>query len=92
MINATEHLSTQIVVNSGEFSRGVFLKGTDSISELSIIPNNMIIGNLKDLDDPTNIVIGDGLANELRVGPGDAIQLLNINQTNPLLGLPWQAQ
>ena len=88
VINATEHLSTQIVVNSGEFSRGVFLKGTDSISELSIIPNNMIIGNLKDLDDPTNIVIGDGLANELRVGPGDAIQLLNINQTNPLLGLP----
>ena len=66
----------------------MFLKGTDSISELSIIPNNMIIGNLKDLDDPTNIVIGDGLANELRVGPGDAIQLLNINQTNPLLGLP----
>ena len=88
VINATEHLSTQIVVNSSEFSRGVFLKGTDSISELSIIPNNMIIGNLKDLDDPTNIVIGDGLANELRVGPGDAIQLLNINQTNPLLGLP----
>jgi lipoprotein-releasing system permease protein len=88
VIDATEHLSTQIVVNSGEFSRGVFLKGTDSISELSIIPNNMIIGNLKDLDDPTNIVIGDGLANELRVGPGDAIQLLNINQTNPLLGLP----
>ena len=88
VINATEHLSTQIVVNSGEFSRGVFLKGTDSISELSIIPNNMIIGNLKDLDDPTNIVIGDGLANELKVGPGDAIQLLNINQTNPLLGLP----
>ena len=88
VISATEHLSTQIVVNSGEFSRGVFLKGTDSISELSIIPNNMIIGNLKDLDDPTNIVIGDGLANELRVGPGDAIQLLNINQTNPLLGLP----
>ena len=88
VIDATEHLSTQIVVNSGEFSRGVFLKGTDSISELSIIPNNMIIGNLKDLDNPTNIVIGDGLANELRVGPGDAIQLLNINQTNPLLGLP----
>ena len=88
VISATEHLSTQIVVNSGDFSRGVFLKGTDSISELSIIPNNMIIGNLKDLDDPTNIVIGDGLANELRVGPGDAIQLLNINQTNPLLGLP----
>lgn len=88
VINATEHLSTQIVVNSDEFSRGVFLKGTDSISELSIIPNNMIIGNLKDLDDQTNIVIGDGLANELRVGPGDAIQLLNINQTNPLLGLP----
>ena len=88
VLSATEHLATQIVVNSGEFSRGVFLKGTDSISELSIIPNNMIIGNLKDLDDPTNIVIGDGLANELRVGPGDAIQLLNINQTNPLLGLP----
>ena len=88
VINATEHLSTQIVVNSGEFSRGVFLKGTDSISELSIIPNNMIIGNLKDLDDPTNIVIGDDLANELSVEPGDAIQLLNINQTNPLLGLP----
>ena len=51
VINATELLSTQIVVNSGEFSRGVFLKGTDSISELSIIPNNMIIGNLKDLDE-----------------------------------------
>ena len=88
VVSASENLSTQIIISSGGISRGIILKGTNTANEMSVIPENMFIGDLDDLDNPTNIILGNRLANELQVEKGDTIQLLNIDQTNLLIGLP----
>ena len=88
VVSASENLSTQIIISSGGISRGIILKGTNTANEMSVIPENMFIGDLDDLDNPTNIILGNRLANELQVKKGDTIQLLNIDQTNLLIGLP----
>ena len=88
VVSASENLSTQIIISSGGISRGIILKGTNTANEMSVIPENMFIGDLDDLDNPTNIILGNRLANELQVDKGDTIQLLNIDQTNLLIGLP----
>jgi len=88
VVSASENLSTQIIISSGGISRGIILKGTNTANEMSVIPENMFIGDLDDLNNPTNIILGNRLANELQVDKGDTIQLLNIDQTNLLIGLP----
>ncbi len=88
VVSASENLSTQIIISSSGISRGIILKGTNTANEMSVIPENMFIGDLDDLDNPTNIILGNRLANELQVDKGDTIQLLNIDQTNLLIGLP----
>tara|TARA_A100001234_G_scaffold218914_1_gene228740 strand:+ start:3354 stop:4574 length:1221 start_codon:yes stop_codon:yes gene_type:complete len=88
VVDVAPHLSTQIVINKNDVSKGINLKGTSKDSEISIIPDNMLIGTLDELKEGSNIILGDALAYDLNVGPGDSVKLLNISESNPLLGVP----
>ena len=81
-------LSSQVVINSNDVSRGVIIKGTSQQNEISIIPDNMLVGDLEALEGGSNIIVGDSLAYELNVAIGDSVNLLNIDQSNPLIGVP----
>ena len=81
-------LSSQVVINNGDVSKGVVIKGTSAQDEISIIPDNMLIGEVESLEDGSNIILGDSLAYELNVAIGDSVNLLNIDQSNPLIGVP----
>ena len=81
-------LSSQVVINSNDVSKGVVIKGTSQHSEISIIPDNMLVGDLEALEGGSNIIVGDSLAYELNVAIGDSVNLLNIDQSNPLIGVP----
>ena len=88
VIAVAPFLSTQVVINNGDVSKGVFLKGTTAKNEISIIPDNMLTGGIESLEDSSAIVLGDSLAYELNVAIGDSVNLLNIDQSNPLIGVP----
>ena len=81
-------LSSQVVINSNDVSKGVVIKGTSEQNEISIIPDNMLVGDLEALEGGSNIIVGDSLAYELNVAIGDSVNLLNIDQSNPLIGVP----
>ena len=81
-------LSSQVVINSNDVSKGVIIKGTSQQNEISIIPDNMLVGDLGALEGGSNIIVGDSLAYELNVAMGDSVNLLNIDQSNPLIGVP----
>ena len=81
-------LSSQVVINNRDVSKGVVIKGTSAQDEISIIPDNMLIGEVESLEDGSNIILGDSLAYELNVAVGDSVNLLNIDQSNPLIGVP----
>ena len=81
-------LSSQGVINSNDVSKGLVIKGTSQQSEISIIPDNMLVGDLEALEGGSNIIVGDSLAYELNVAIGDSVNLLNIDQSNPLIGVP----
>ena len=81
-------LSSQVVINNGDVSKGVVIKGTSAKDEISIIPDNMLIGEVGSLEEGSNIILGDSLAYELNVAVGDSVNLLNIDQSNPLIGVP----
>ena len=81
-------LSSQVVINSNDVSKGVVIKGTSQQNEISIIPDNMLVGDLEALEGGSNIIVGDSLAYELNAAIGDSVNLLNIDQSNPLIGVP----
>jgi lipoprotein-releasing system permease protein len=88
VLKVAPYYASQVVVNSKNNSKGIMLKGTNSADEISIIPDNMLVGNLDYLDEGAAIILGDSLAYELNVAVGDSVNLLNIDQTNPLIGIP----
>ena len=88
VLDVAPYLASQVVINNKDNSKGIMLKGTSGTNEISIIPENMLIGELSQLDDGVNIILGDSLAYELNVAVGDSVNLLNIDQTNPLIGVP----
>ena len=81
-------LSSQVVINSNDVSKGVIIKGTSQQNEISIIPDNMLVGDLEALEGGSNLNVGDSLAYELNAAIGDSVNLLNIDQSNPLIGVP----
>ena len=81
-------LSSQVVINSNDVTKGVIIKGTSQQNEISIIPDNMLVGDLEALEGGSNIIVGDSLAYELNAAIGDSVNLLNIDQSNPLVGVP----
>ena len=48
----------------------------------------MLIGSLEDLKLGSNIILGEALAYDLNVEPGDSVKLVNISESNPLIGIP----
>ena len=88
IIAVAPFLSSQVVINNGDVSKGVVIKGTSAQDEISIIPDNMLIGGVESLEDGSNIILGDSLAYELNAAIGDSVNLLNIDQSNPLIGVP----
>jgi len=88
VLDVAPYLASQVVINNKDNSKGIMLKGTSGTNEISIIPENMLIGELSQLDDGATIILGDSLAYELNVTVGDSVNLLNIDQTNPLIGVP----
>jgi len=88
VLDVAPYLASQVVINNKDNSKGIMLKGTSGTNEISIIPENMLIGELSQLDDGATIILGDSLAYELNVAVGDSVNLLNIDQTNPLIGVP----
>ena len=88
VLKVAPYYASQAVINSKNNSKGIMLKGTNSANEISIIPDNMLVGNLDNLDEGAAIILGDSLAYELNVAVGDSVNLLNIDQTNPLIGIP----
>ncbi len=88
IIAVAPFLSSQVVINNRNVSKGVIIKGTSAKDEISIIPDNMLIGEVESLEDGSNIILGDSLAYELSVAIGDSVNLLNIDQSNPLIGVP----
>tara|TARA_B100000886_G_scaffold140590_1_gene95231 strand:+ start:156 stop:1376 length:1221 start_codon:yes stop_codon:yes gene_type:complete len=88
VIAVAPFLSSQVVINNRDVSKGVVIKGTTAQDEISIIPDNMLIGEVESLEDGSNIVLGDSLAYELNVAIGDSVNLLNLDQSNPLIGVP----
>ena len=88
VLDVAPYLASQVVINNKDNSKGIMLKGTSGTNEISIIPENMIIGDLSQLDNGATIILGDSLAYELNVAVGDSVNLLNIDQTNPLIGVP----
>ena len=88
VLDVAPYLASQVVINNKDNSKGIMLKGTSGTNEISIIPENMLVGELSQLDDGANIILGDSLAYELNVTVGDSVNLLNIDQTNPLIGVP----
>ena len=57
--------SKETILNSENITTGALIKGTDVISELSIIPDFLSIGSLLNLENGNNIILGEGLALEL---------------------------
>ena len=88
VLKVAPYYASQVVINNRSNSKGIMLKGTSSLNEISIIPDNMLIGSLLSLEDGAAIILGDSLAYELNVAVGDSVNLLNIDQTNPLIGVP----
>ena len=88
VIAVAPFLSSQVVINNRDVSKGVVIKGTTVQDEISIIPDNMLIGEVESLEDGSSIVLGDSLAYELNVAIGDSVNLLNLDQSNPLIGVP----
>ncbi len=88
VLDVAPYLASQVVINNKDNSKGIMLKGTSGTNEISIIPENMLIGELSQLEDGATIILGDSLAYELNVAVGDSVNLLNIDQTNTLIGVP----
>ena len=88
VLKVAPYFASQVVINNRNNSKGIMLKGTNALNEISIIPDNMLIGSLISLENGAAIILGDSLAYELNVAVGDSVNLLNIDQTNPLIGVP----
>jgi len=80
VLKVAPYYASQVVINNRSNSKGIMLKGTSSLNEISIIPDNMLIGSLLSLEDGAAIILGDSLAYELNVAVGDSVNLLNIDQ------------
>ena len=79
VLKVAPYYASQVVINNRSNSKGIMLKGTSSLNEISIIPDNMLIGSLLSLEDGAAIILGDSLAYELNVAVGDSVNLLNID-------------
>jgi lipoprotein-releasing system permease protein len=86
--SASTFFLKETILNSGNITSGAIIKGTDKKSELSIIPDFLSIGSLLDLDNGNNIILGEGLALELGKFPSEFVNIVVIDEENPLDEMP----
>ncbi len=92
VVATTPYIYSQALITSGSSSTGVVLRGIETASSRKVlnIGEKMTVGNLEDLDAPGDvpaIVLGQGLARQLRVGPGDRVRLISPNGTLSPMGV-----
>ena len=87
VMDAQTFYINQSVISTDLATRGVILKGTDE-NEVSIIPENMVEGNLQALSQGANIILGDDLAYEIGVLPGEKITLIVAPNPDNILSIP----
>jgi len=87
VMDAQTFYINQSVISTDLATRGVILKGTDE-NEVSIIPENMVEGNLQALSQGANIILGDDLAYEIGVLPGEKITLIVAPNLDNILSIP----
>ena len=87
VVNAQTFYINQSVISSNSATRGVMLKGTDE-GEISIIPENMIEGDLETLNHGSNIILGDALAYEIGALPGEKVTLIVASNLDNIFSIP----
>ncbi len=87
-ISAVPYISFQSLVSSEYSNEGVLVTGIDYENEenISILPNLMIAGELNNLSDINNIIIGSLLAAKLGVYTGETINLTTSNIRSSIIG------
>tara|TARA_B100001113_G_scaffold166099_1_gene135911 strand:+ start:13475 stop:14650 length:1176 start_codon:yes stop_codon:yes gene_type:complete len=88
IIDASPYISLQGLVSSEYDSKGVSVVGIDTNNEknMSIIPEYMLIGNLKNLEEDNSIIIGSILAANLGVYKGDVINITTSDIKTSFIG------
>ena len=82
--SASTFFSKETILNSGNITTGALVKGTDGKSELSIIPDFLSVGSLLNLENGNNIILGEGLALELGKFQNEFVNIVVIDEENPL--------
>ena len=88
ILNASPYIETQGLMSAKNRSRGVFITGIQPHLEksMSILPQYLIDGSLKDLLPAKGIVIGAWLSRYLGVEIGDTINITTTNLRSSILG------
>lgn len=78
-LNVAPFNKSQVLLTARGSSELVLLHGVDPALEsgVSAIPDSMVMGELTDLEaDSPGIVLGQGIARRLQIGPGDQLHLV----------------
>ena len=88
IIDAAPYISIQGLISSSYESKGVSVIGIDSDNEtnMSIVPDYMILGSLENLNEKNSIVIGSILAANLGVYAGDEINITTSDIKTSIIG------
>ncbi len=88
VISSAPYINIQGLISSSYDDKPISLIGTDPIDEenISIIPDYMIIGNIKNLYQKNSIIIGSSLAANLGAYVGDDITLTTTEIRTSIVG------
>lgn len=88
VISSAPYIELQGLISSNESSRGVNIVGIDEVleSSISILPDNMLVGDIKDLKQDNSIIIGSWLASHLNINIGDSVSITTSDIKTTLLG------
>ena len=88
VISSAPYIELQGLISSNESSRGVNIVGIDEVleSSISILPDNMLVGDIKDLQQNNSIIIGSWLASHLNINIGDSVSITTSDIKTTLLG------
>ena len=88
IIDASPYISIQGLISSSYESKGVSIIGIDADNEtnMSIVPDYMLLGSLENLNEKNSIVIGSILAANLGVYAGDEINITTSDIKTSIIG------
>ena len=88
VISSAPYIELQGLISSDKSSRGVNIVGIDEVleSSISILPDNMFVGDIKDLQQDNSIIIGSWLASHLDINVGDSVSITTSDIKTTLLG------